>query len=71
MIQMALFTLMCAAIIAFADPVSKRFAKFWSNYPLVRLFPQREFVLRPFVLRIGVVVVLAGVWCGWWLGNRA
>lgn len=48
-----------ALVALFAEPIAGALSRFFSRYPLINLTSERQHRLRPVVVRIGALVMLA------------
>lgn len=50
-------SLLCGLLFVYAHKVSGAISTFYSNYPIVRLLPQKQYQLNSIYIRIGAAVL--------------
>lgn len=60
---------LCVLLYLASEKISKLLVKFWSDYPLIRLLPNKQLSLRPSFIRAGALVILAIVVGTYWLSR--
>ena len=60
-LAMMVFALV-ALVALFAEPVAGALSRFFSRYPLINLTSERQHRLRPVVVRVGALVMIAALY---------